>query len=80
MEISQNFVAFSEYMNFITPNGYTYDTSEISEGCNFHHMVVQSYDGATKKTDVLGLRFVVRLAIACTILVSFLKNVSCKAL
>lgn len=21
--------------------GYTYDTAEISEGCNFHHMVVQ---------------------------------------
>ena len=40
----------------------------------------RKYDGATKKPDVLGLRFVVRLAIVCTILVSFLKNVSRKAL
>ena len=65
----------------ITPNGYTYDTAEISEGCNFHHMVVQSFDGATKKQMFyLGLKFIVRLAIACTILVSFLKNISCKAL
>ena len=33
----------------ITRNGYKYDTAELSEDCNFHRMVVQSYDGTTKK-------------------------------